>query len=184
MNSATDAATFLRKLEKFIPLFEGGDPDPLSFRQKRQFHAWKALLDSNPTSGNSKSRVHARKKARNFALKVIDTAGRETLLLCILVYSISGLPKITFQRFYLELKKWSQRACFPELLVEQASKLWNQSDQRGSQQRESSSQQRQLETENTQPGQTIVEAAIPSMSCKAPGQEKIGIRTNHLSKPR
>lgn len=176
MESARDAANFRQKLEKLLPLFEGGDPDPLSFRQKRQFEAWKALLNSGPADGNSRTRAHRRKKARSYALKVNETAGRETLLLCILVYSISGLPKIVFPRFYRELREWSQRVQFPEPLVDQASKLWDEPGQQILLQRGSSPQP--PDTGNTSLGQTIAEAALPS--CKIPTQENIKHETNFL----
>lgn len=126
MDSANDVANFLHKLEGLILIFESVDPDPLSLRQRNRLGAWVALLRSGSPGGKSRTSKHVRRNAVNFASKIINVANSETLFLCLLVYSISGLPKITHVNFYGKLKLWSRQRRFPQRLSDEASKLWDE----------------------------------------------------------
>jgi hypothetical protein len=126
MDSPENAAQFLKSLETLIALFEDQASSPLSGWQKRQLHAWNALLKENGPVKRSRTRTHVRMHARKTAFKVKKTAGSETVLLFMLRYSISGCPKITYHGFYQELHEWSCRTNFPKLLKEEASRIWEE----------------------------------------------------------
>lgn len=128
MNTANDFTSLCARLEQLVLPFASGDPDPLSITQKRQLTAWRGLLNNSKSIGNSRTQVHVRTAARSFALKVHQTAGNETLFLCILKYAISSVPKINYPTFYADLKKWSKTMQFPDSLRGKASSLWNNSD--------------------------------------------------------
>jgi hypothetical protein len=138
MNSVSDVQSLLRTLEGLVPLFDiefdPKDPDleslvPLTGSQRRQINAWKTMLAVPFASGISKTRKYIRQSASRFALQVKKTAGRETSFLCILVYSISGLPKINYPKFYNMLREWSHETTFPKLLEKVASEFWGSSSQ-------------------------------------------------------
>ncbi|EED11647.1 hypothetical protein TSTA_108350 [Talaromyces stipitatus ATCC 10500] len=135
MNSINDFTNFCKRLEGFIHVFQSGDPDPLSFMHKKQLNAWKALLN-NELTGKSKTQIHVREVARNFASKIRKVAGNETLFLTVLIYAISRVPKITYETFYADLTKWSESTHFPKSLHDQASSLWNEPGNRPSVQQE------------------------------------------------
>lgn len=172
MDSPEKAANFCKDLEKLISIFKGGDPNPLSGRQERQLHAWKALLEEASPVKKSRTRTHIRMKARKIALKVKKVAGSETLLLFMIRYSISGLPKITYHEFYQGLQEWSYRTNFPELLEEKASQIWDEpspashtlSNQQVALQHEPHLQQH-LDAGDTSSAKTSPDAPIPLTSC-------------------
>ncbi|CEL07118.1 hypothetical protein ASPCAL10281 [Aspergillus calidoustus] len=141
MKSPSDAQSLLQRLERRIPFFASEDSDSenldfegseeldfLTASKKRQVVAWKTLL-TNHTTGKSRTNQHVRMTARKFALKVKEVAGPVTSFLCILEYSITGLPKIEYYGLYHELKAWSRRTPFPKLLKEAATKFWGSSNQ-------------------------------------------------------
>jgi hypothetical protein len=142
MKSLSDAQSLLRRLEGLIPFFVSDDSDSenpnlegseeldfLSASKKRQVVAWKTLLTNHASESKSRTNQHVRMTARKFALKVKEVAGPVTSFLCILEYSITGLPKIEYYGLYHELKVWSQRTPFPKLLKEAATKFWGSSNQ-------------------------------------------------------
>ncbi|KAK9846949.1 hypothetical protein MYU51_000017 [Penicillium brevicompactum] len=93
MDSPESVTRFLKSLEDLILLFEDQDPNPLSGRQERQLLAWNALLKEDGPVKRSRTRTHVRMHARKIAFKVKKTAGSETVLLYMLRYSISIVPK-------------------------------------------------------------------------------------------
>ncbi|KAG0158431.1 hypothetical protein Pdw03_4937 [Penicillium digitatum] len=127
MDSPESVTRFLKSLEDLILLFEDQDPNPLSGRQERQLLAWNALLKEDGPVKRSRTRTHVRMHARKIAFKVKKTAGSETVLLYMLRYSISSLPKITYHGFYHGLQEWSCRTNFPKSLEEKASQFWAES---------------------------------------------------------
>ncbi|GKZ63047.1 hypothetical protein AnigIFM49718_010778 [Aspergillus niger] len=128
MDSAQQATNFLKKLGQLLLIFGSDDPEPLNHLQSRRLTRWKALLNGS-TLARSRTQKHVQRYARQFASKVLTIAGRETLYLCMIEYSISSLPKISFSGFYPALKEWSRSAQFPELLTKQTSEFWNEGDQ-------------------------------------------------------
>jgi hypothetical protein len=142
MKTLSDAQSLLQRLEGLIQLFPSEDSDSenpdfegsdefdfLSASKKRQVVAWKTLLTNHHTGGKSRTAQHVRMTARTFALKVKEVAGPVTSFLCILEYSITGLPKIEYHRLYHELRVWSLRTPFPKLLKKAATKFWGSSHQ-------------------------------------------------------
>jgi hypothetical protein len=163
MNSASDSATFFRKIEKLIPLFENEDPNPLTILQRKQLIRWKSLLNSSSANGKSRARTCVRTHAREFALKVKEIAGFEIQFLCMIEYAISNVPKIAYLGFYGELGQWSRRAHFSKSMRQKVAHLWQDPERQDYQmQRISPHHDRDLGTDS--PMQNIT----PSTSCKGP----------------
>ncbi|GAA93152.1 hypothetical protein AKAW_11264 [Aspergillus luchuensis IFO 4308] len=128
MDSAQQASNFLKKLGQLLLIFGSDDPEPLNCLQSRRLTKWKALLNGS-TLARSRTQKHVQGHAQQFASKVQTIAGRETLYLCMIEYSVSSLPKISYSGFYPALKKWSRSVQFPELLTKKTSEFWNAVDQ-------------------------------------------------------
>ncbi|RDH26296.1 hypothetical protein BDQ94DRAFT_164601 [Aspergillus welwitschiae] len=127
MDSAQQATNFLKKLGQLLLIFGSDDPEPLNNLQSRRLTKWKALLNGSNLA-RSRTQKHVQGYARQFASKVLAIAGRETLYLCMIEYSVSSLPKISYSGFYPALKEWSRSVQFPELLTKQTSEFWNAVD--------------------------------------------------------
>lgn len=119
LNSTTE---LLKQFDGLISIFDGGDPEPFSNRQERRVNSWKGLLvgDGN-SNARSKTRQFVRSQACKTALKIRELAGVETLMLWMLKYSITGLPKITYNGFYRMLQEWSLKTKFPDMPKAHAS---------------------------------------------------------------
>ncbi|OGE47033.1 hypothetical protein PENARI_c073G08411 [Penicillium arizonense] len=184
MDSPENAAQFLESLETLIALFEDQASSPLSGWQKRQLHAWNALLKENGPVKRSRTRTHVRMHARKTAFKVKKTAGSETVLLFMLRYSISSCPKITYHGFYQELHEWSCRTNFPKLLEEEASQIWEEPspstrhalpNQQVPLHYEARSQQ-QFDAEDNSSTRTSPDALIPSTSFGSKADQSVNYR--------